>query len=103
MTKTDWEIGEAALERRVDRRARLINIDVHDGKVILSGIVHSLAERRSVVAAAEGTSGVRSVDDRLSIAPLCCCDADADAPTPSSFEPGGRHSTEATGEGVTAE
>jgi len=58
---------EAALERRAEREARRINLDVHDGKVILSGVVHSWAERQSVVGAAKGTPGVRSVDDRLSI------------------------------------
>ena len=46
-----------------------INLDVHDGKVILSGVVHSWAERQSVVGAAKGTPGVRSVDDRLSVEP----------------------------------
>lgn len=58
---------EAALERRAERGARRINLDVHDGKVILSGVVHSWAERQSVVGAAKGTPGVRSVDDRLSV------------------------------------
>jgi len=58
---------EAALERRAAREARRINLDVHEGKVILSGVVHSWAERQSVVGAARGTPGVRSVDDRLHI------------------------------------
>ena len=60
---------EAALERRAERESRRINLDVHDGKVILSGVVNSWAERQSVVGAAKGTRGVRSVDDRLSIEP----------------------------------
>jgi osmotically-inducible protein OsmY len=60
---------EAALERRAVRKARQINLDVHDGKVILSGVVHSWAERQSVLAAAKGTRGVRNVDDRLSLEP----------------------------------
>jgi len=42
---------------------------VHEGKVILSGAVHSWAERQSVVGAAKGTPGVRIVDDRLHIEP----------------------------------
>jgi osmotically-inducible protein OsmY len=58
---------ECALERRHERSARRINLDVHDGKVIVSGVVHSFAERQSVIGAAKGTWGVRSVDDRLSI------------------------------------
>jgi osmotically-inducible protein OsmY len=78
----DWEVRpsaddpylvqkaiEAALERRAEREARRINLDVHEGKVILSGVVHSWAERQSVVGAAKATPGVRSVDDRLSIEP----------------------------------
>ncbi|MEI9941914.1 MAG: BON domain-containing protein [Pseudomonadota bacterium] len=60
---------EAALERRGERRAPRIDLDVHDGKVILAGVVHSWAERQSVIAAVKGTRGVRSVDDRLSIEP----------------------------------
>jgi osmotically-inducible protein OsmY len=60
---------EAALERRAVRKARQINLDVHDGKVILSGVVHSWAERQSVLGAAKGTRGVRNVDDRLSVEP----------------------------------
>lgn len=58
---------EAALERRDARR---INLDVHDGKVILSGVVRSWAERQSIVGAAKGTRGIRSVDDRLLVEPL---------------------------------
>ncbi|HEY3254584.1 MAG TPA: BON domain-containing protein [Polyangiaceae bacterium] len=60
---------EAALERRAEPDARRINLDVHDGKVIVSGVVHSWAERQSVLSVARGTRGVRSVDDRLSLEP----------------------------------
>ncbi|MEI9949097.1 MAG: BON domain-containing protein [Pseudomonadota bacterium] len=60
---------EATLERRAEHEARRINLDVHDGKVILSGVVRSWAERQLVVGVAKGTRGVRSVDDRLSIEP----------------------------------
>jgi osmotically-inducible protein OsmY len=60
---------ESALERRAYPDAQRIDLDVHDGKVILSGIVRSWAERESVVGAAKGTLGVRSVDDRLWIEP----------------------------------
>jgi len=58
---------EAALERRVLREARRISLEIHEGHVILSGAVHSWAERQSVVGAAISTPGVRSVDDRLRI------------------------------------
>jgi len=60
---------EAALERRAMRKTQRIDLDVHDGKVILSGTVHSFAERKSVVDAAKGTRGIRAVDDRLTIDP----------------------------------
>lgn len=60
---------EAALERRASREARRISLEVHDGQVILSGTVHSWAERKSVVGAARSAPGVRSVDDRLTIEP----------------------------------
>jgi len=60
---------EAALERRAGRERHRIDLDVHDGKVILSGIVRSLAERKSIVDAAKGTRGIRAVDDRLTIEP----------------------------------
>lgn len=61
---------EAAIERRAAREARRINLDVHDGKAILSGVVRSWALRESVVGAARGTRGIRSVDDRLLVEPL---------------------------------
>ncbi|HYQ41623.1 MAG TPA: BON domain-containing protein [Polyangiaceae bacterium] len=58
---------EAALERRALREARRINLEIHEGHVILTGRVHSWAERQSVVGATKNTPGVRSVDDRLQI------------------------------------
>jgi osmotically-inducible protein OsmY len=67
VTRIGSKKRSSALERRHERSARRINLDVHDGKVIVSGVVHSFAERQSVIGAAKGTWGVRSVDDRLSI------------------------------------
>jgi osmotically-inducible protein OsmY len=58
---------EAALERRASREAHRIKLEVSDGQVILTGTVHSWAERQSVVGAARSTPGVRSVDDCLRI------------------------------------
>lgn len=58
---------ESALERRREGQTRAVNLDVHDGKVILSGAVRSWAERQSIVDTVRGTRGVRSVDDRMYI------------------------------------
>jgi osmotically-inducible protein OsmY len=61
---------EQALERRAEREAKRIRVDVRDGIVTLTGSVHSWAERKSVVAAARFTPGVREVDDRLRTEPV---------------------------------
>lgn len=61
---------EQALERRAEREARHIRVEVHDGTVTLTGTVHTWAERKSVLAAARFTPGVRSVDDRLRVEPV---------------------------------
>lgn len=60
---------EGVLERRAEREARRIRIDVNNGVVQLSGTVHSWAERQAVYSAARFTPGVRSVDDRLHVDP----------------------------------
>ena len=56
---------EQVLERRAEREAKRIRVDVRDGIVTLTGSVHSWAERKSVVAAARFTPGVREVTDHL--------------------------------------
>ena len=56
---------EQALDRRAEREARRIRVDVKDGTVTLTGAVHSWAERKSVVAAARFTPGVQVVEDHL--------------------------------------
>jgi osmotically-inducible protein OsmY len=56
---------EQTLERRAEREARRIRVDVKDGVVTLMGAVHSWAERKSVVAAARFTPGVQTVEDHL--------------------------------------
>ena len=56
---------EKTLERRAEREARRIGVDVHDGIVTLTGTVHNWAERKSVLAAVRFTPGVLSIDDRL--------------------------------------
>jgi osmotically-inducible protein OsmY len=61
---------EQALERRAEREARQIGVDVRDGTVTLTGPVHSWAERKSVLAAARFTAGVRAVEDHLRTEPV---------------------------------
>src|SRR6185503_4289517 len=56
---------EQALERRAEREAKRIRVDVRDGTVTLTGRVRSWAERTSVLAAARFTPGVVSVEDHL--------------------------------------
>jgi osmotically-inducible protein OsmY len=63
------EAIEGALARQAEREARHISVDVHDGRVNMSGVVHSWAERTAVVGAAKGTPGVRIVEDHLRIQP----------------------------------
>jgi osmotically-inducible protein OsmY len=57
------------LERRADREAHRIEIEVHDGMVTLKGTVHSWMERRAVVGAVGHQLGVEAVDDRLVVEP----------------------------------
>jgi osmotically-inducible protein OsmY len=61
---------EQALERRAEREAKRIQVDVRDGVATLTGAVHSWAERKSVVAAARFTPGVRNVEDHLRVEPV---------------------------------
>ena len=60
---------EAALERQAESEARAIRIDVHEGRVSLSGTVHSWAEKNATLWAARTTTGVQKVDDFLNVDP----------------------------------
>jgi osmotically-inducible protein OsmY len=60
---------EEALERQAARNAGRVQLEVHDGRVSVSGVVHSWAERRAVIGAATGTAGVHKVEDHLRIEP----------------------------------
>jgi osmotically-inducible protein OsmY len=60
---------EAALKRSAEVDARRISVAAIDGKVILSGSVHSWAERQQVEHAAWAAPGVKDVEDRLAIVP----------------------------------
>jgi osmotically-inducible protein OsmY len=60
---------EAAFKRSAELDARRINVTARDGQVILTGNVHSFAERREAERAAWAAPGVILVDDRLAIVP----------------------------------
>ena len=60
---------EAALKRSAEIDARRINVTAQDGKVILSGNVHSWVERREAEQAAWAAPGVSQVEDRLAVVP----------------------------------
>ena len=60
---------EAALKRSAEIDARRINVTAQDGKVILSGNVHSWAERHEAEHAAWAAPGVSQVEDRLAVVP----------------------------------
>jgi osmotically-inducible protein OsmY len=60
---------EAAFRRSAEVDARRINVAATDGTVILTGNVHSWAERRQAERAAWAAPGVIQVDDRLAIVP----------------------------------
>jgi osmotically-inducible protein OsmY len=60
---------EAAFRRSAEIDARRVNVSVHDGQVILSGNVHSWAERDEARRAAWAAPGVTGVDDRLAVVP----------------------------------
>ena len=58
-----------ALERRADREAERLRIEVKDGEVDIYGRVHSWQERKAVVGSIVPTPGVRKINDKLRIDP----------------------------------
>lgn len=60
---------EYALERRADREAERLRVDVHDGAVDLWGRVHSWQEKRAVIGSIGHAPGVTQVKDHLRIDP----------------------------------
>lgn len=58
---------EAALQRHARLDAARIHVEAHDGTVVLTGTVRSLAERQAAEQAALAAPGVTKVDDRLSV------------------------------------
>ena len=60
---------ESALRRSAEVDARRINVAVADGKVILSGNVHSWFERTEARQAAWAAPGVKEVEDHIAVVP----------------------------------
>jgi osmotically-inducible protein OsmY len=60
---------EEALERRADRQAEKIRVDIDDGTVRLAGQVRSWREKEAVLGAVSHAPGVREVQDRLTVNP----------------------------------
>jgi osmotically-inducible protein OsmY len=60
---------EAAFKRSAEVDARRVNVTAQDGKVILSGNVHSWAERQEAERAAWAAPGVTQVEVRLAVVP----------------------------------
>ena len=60
---------EAAFKRSAGIDARRVNVTAQDGKVILSGNVHSWVERQEAERAAWAAPGVTQVEDRLTVVP----------------------------------
>jgi osmotically-inducible protein OsmY len=58
-----------ALRERAFREAERVEITGRDGNIVLTGPVHSWAERRAIVGAAGHVPGVRSVEDLLEVDP----------------------------------
>ncbi len=58
---------EEALERRAEREAQRIRVDVDNGTVTLTGPVHSWTEKTAILGAAGHAPGVRELKDRLRI------------------------------------
>ncbi len=61
------EAIEEALDRRAEREARRIDIDVHDGRVTLTGRVQTWAERQAILGTVAHAPGVRQVENHLQV------------------------------------
>lgn len=63
------EAIEGALERRADRDAARIKVEVNDSTVVLSGDVRSWMEKIAVLGTVRHAPGVQALEDRLHINP----------------------------------
>jgi osmotically-inducible protein OsmY len=61
------EAIEEALDRRAEREARRITIDIHNGRVTLTGRVQTWAERQAILGTIAHAPGVRQVENHLQV------------------------------------
>lgn len=59
----------AALERRADREADRLRIDIQEGEVDIYGRVHSWQERKAVLGSIAHAPGVKKINNKLRIDP----------------------------------
>lgn len=64
------EAIEQALERRAEREARHIKVDVQDGKVTVTGPIRDWAEKRAILGVVSHAPGVHAVEEHLFVDPL---------------------------------
>jgi len=70
VTKSDLRAAvRGALERRAERDANHIELEIDEGRVTLSGTVRSWTERQTVIGAVRDTRGVDVVIDKLHVIP----------------------------------
>jgi osmotically-inducible protein OsmY len=60
---------EEAFRRHAEIDANQIQVETHDGEVVLKGTVHSWFEREEAERAAWSAPGVKKVEDRITIRP----------------------------------
>lgn len=58
-----------ALERHALHEMRHLQLDIVDGCVTVTGEIHSAAERRAIIGAITGITGVEDVIDQLHVVP----------------------------------
>jgi osmotically-inducible protein OsmY len=73
-TTADGRISDAIYagilaDPKLGLAAQEIDVTTRDGNVVLSGRVHTDAERAAIEERARNTAGVKSVDDRLEVMP----------------------------------
>jgi len=64
------EAIEQALERRAEREARRIKVEVDDDQVTISGRVRSWAEKRAILGIVNHAPGVRVLNENLFVDPM---------------------------------